>query len=114
MIRSDLYDYSDTCILVSGTITIAGEGDDDAAKGADKRNKREIFQNCALFTEWERSWFSALRLFRLNLLESEMSCSNLFYKRLGSVSYYDFKNLPHSAFASFICESKGCVNTWMT
>ena len=55
MIRSDLYDYSDTCILVSGTITIAGEGDDDAAKGADKRNKREIFQNCALFTEWERS-----------------------------------------------------------
>ena len=55
MIRSDLYEYSDTCILVSGTITIAGEGDDDAAKGADKRNKREIFQNCALFTEWERS-----------------------------------------------------------
>ena len=32
---------------------------------------------------------------------------------LGSVSYYDFKYLPHSAFGHFIWECKGCVNTWM-
>ena len=38
MIRSNLCDYSDAYILVSGTITVAGAGDDDAAKGADKRN----------------------------------------------------------------------------
>ena len=50
MIRSDLCDYRDSYILVSGTITITREGDDDAARTADKRNKRVIFKNCAPFT----------------------------------------------------------------
>ena len=52
MIRSNLCDYSDGYILVSGTITIAGEGADDAAKQADERNKGVIFNNCAPFTEY--------------------------------------------------------------
>ena len=39
MIRSDLCDYSDAYILVSGTITITGAGDDDNAKRTDERNK---------------------------------------------------------------------------
>ena len=32
MLRSNLCDYSDAYILVKGTITITGAGDDDAAK----------------------------------------------------------------------------------
>ena len=42
MIRSNLCDYNDGYILVSGTITITGEEDDDAAKKADERNKEVI------------------------------------------------------------------------
>ena len=42
MIRSNLCDYGDAYILVSGTMTITGEEDDDAAKKADKRNKEVI------------------------------------------------------------------------
>ena len=50
MIRSDLCDYSDAYILVSGSITITGAGDDDNAKRTDERNKGVIFKNCAPFT----------------------------------------------------------------
>ena len=50
MIRSDLCDYSDTYILVSGTIKVTGAGDDDNAKRADEGNKGVIFKNCAPFT----------------------------------------------------------------
>ena len=42
MIRSNLCDCNDGYILVSGTITITGEEDDDAAKKADERNKEVI------------------------------------------------------------------------
>ena len=49
MIRSNLCDYSDAYILVSGTITITGAVEDDA-KRAEKRNKEVIFKNCAPFT----------------------------------------------------------------
>ena len=35
MLRSNLYDYSDAYILVSGTITINGAGNDDAARQLD-------------------------------------------------------------------------------
>ena len=51
MISSNLCDYSDAYILISGTITITGEGGDDSAKIADKRNKGVIFKNCSSFTE---------------------------------------------------------------
>ena len=39
MLRSNLCDYADAYILVKGTITITGAGDDDAAKQSDERNK---------------------------------------------------------------------------
>ena len=55
MIRSILCDYSDGYILVSGIITITGEGDDDAAKRANERNKGVIFKNCAPFTNCKNS-----------------------------------------------------------
>ena len=38
-------------IHVSGTITVTGEGDNDAAKRADERNKGVMFKNCAPFTD---------------------------------------------------------------
>ena len=49
-IRSNLYDYSDAYILVSGTIIITGAEDDDNAKRTDERNKGVIFKYCAPFT----------------------------------------------------------------
>ena len=51
MLRSNLCDYADAYILVKGTITITGAGDDDAAKRLDERNKGVIFKNCAPFTK---------------------------------------------------------------
>ena len=49
MLKSSLCDYSDTCILDKGTITITGAGDNAGARQADKRNKGVTFKNCALF-----------------------------------------------------------------
>ena len=51
MLRSNLCDYTDAYILVKGTITITGAGDDAAAKRLDERNKGAIFKNCAPFTK---------------------------------------------------------------
>ena len=39
MLRYNLCDYADANILVKGTITIAGAGNDDATKRLDERNK---------------------------------------------------------------------------
>ena len=49
MLKSSLCDYSDAHILVKGTITITGMGDDDASIQADERDKGAIFKNCAPF-----------------------------------------------------------------
>ena len=51
IIRSNLCDYADLYILVKGTITITGAGDDVAARRADERNKGVTFKNCAAFTK---------------------------------------------------------------
>ena len=51
MLRSNLCDYADSYILVKGTITITGAGDDAAARQADERNKGVTFKNCAPFTK---------------------------------------------------------------
>ena len=45
MIKSSLCDYADAYILIKGTITITGAGDDAAARRADERNKGVIFKN---------------------------------------------------------------------
>ena len=50
MLKSSLCDYSDAYILVKGTITIAGAGDNAAARQADERDKGVAFKNCAPFT----------------------------------------------------------------
>ena len=51
MLKSSLCDYADAYIVVKGTITITGAGDDAAARRADERNKGVIFKNCAPFTK---------------------------------------------------------------
>ena len=51
MLKSSLCDYSDPCILVSGTITITGAGADAAARQVDERNKGVLFKNCTSFTD---------------------------------------------------------------
>ena len=51
MLRSSVCNYADACILVKGTITITGAGDDAAARRADERNKGVIFKSCAPFTK---------------------------------------------------------------
>ena len=50
MLRSNLCDYADSYILVKGTITITGTGDDAAARRTDERNKGVAFKNCAPFS----------------------------------------------------------------
>ena len=51
-IRSSLCDCSDAYIFVSGTITIKGERDYDAAKRANERNKGVIFKNGVPLTDF--------------------------------------------------------------
>ena len=50
MLKSSLCDYSDAYILVKGRITIAGAGDNAAARQTDERDKSVAFKNCAPFT----------------------------------------------------------------
>ena len=52
MLRSNLCDYADSYILVKGTITITGEGDNASAERADERDKGVTFKNCAPFTKF--------------------------------------------------------------
>ena len=51
MIKSNLCDYNDAYILVTGTITITGAGDNDAGKQANERNNGVIFKNFARFAD---------------------------------------------------------------
>ena len=51
MLRSNLCDYADAYILVKGTITITGAGNDDAIKQADERGKGVTFKYYAPFTK---------------------------------------------------------------
>ena len=51
MLRSSLCDFADAYILVKGTITIAGTGNDDATKQAGERGKGVTFKKCARFTK---------------------------------------------------------------
>ena len=51
MIRSNLCDYGDGYIPVSGTKTISGTGNDDVAKQADERDKLVILKNFVPFID---------------------------------------------------------------
>lgn len=45
-------DYSDAIVVANGTITINRAGADDATKRLDEKHEREIFKNCAPFTNY--------------------------------------------------------------
>ena len=49
ILRLSLCDYSDAYILVTRTISITGEGADNATKRTNERNKGVLFKNCAPF-----------------------------------------------------------------
>ena len=51
MLRSNLCDYANAYILVKGTITITGAGNDDTTKQADQRDKGVTIKDCAPFTK---------------------------------------------------------------
>ena len=51
MLRSNLCEYADSYILVKGTITITGAGDNAGERQADERYKGVTFKNCAAFTK---------------------------------------------------------------
>ena len=46
MIKSSLCDYTDTCILVSGTITVS-----ELAAGRDNNITQVLLKNCASYTD---------------------------------------------------------------
>ena len=50
VLKSSLWAYSDSFILVKETIAITGERANAAVKKVDKINKGVIFRHCALFT----------------------------------------------------------------
>ena len=51
MLRSNLCDYAEAYVLVKGTITITGAGNDDPTKQPGERDKSVTFKNCAPFTK---------------------------------------------------------------
>ena len=51
MLKSSLYDYSDTYILLSETITVVAALADNAAVDIDKNNKQAIFKIFLPFTD---------------------------------------------------------------
>ena len=51
MPRSNLCDYADSYILVKGTITITGAGDNDGERQQDERDKGVTFKNCVPFSK---------------------------------------------------------------
>ena len=50
VLKSSLWTYSDSFILIKETIAITGERANAAVKKVDKINKGVIFKHCALFT----------------------------------------------------------------
>ena len=48
MLKSSLFSYSDTCILIKGTIKITGAKDKAGARQADERNTGAKLQNLPL------------------------------------------------------------------
>ena len=52
MLRASICDYSDAYILVEGSIHVVGQGANDAAIAADRKDKEVVFKDCALFTSY--------------------------------------------------------------
>ena len=99
MLKSGLCDYSDAYILIKGTLTITGVGDDAAARQADERIKVVVFKNCDPIinckseinnTEIDDAKDIDIVLPMYNLIES----SDNYSKTSGSLWQY-YKNKPN-------------------
>ena len=104
MLRSSLCDYADAYLLVKGTITITGAGDDAAARPEDKRNKGVISKNWAPFikciskindTEIDNAQDIDIVMPMYNLIEY----SNNYSKTSGSLWQY-YKDEPNDNLAN--------------
>ena len=92
-LKSSLCDYCDTYRLISGTITITGEGVSNFAEQTDERNKGIIFKNCVPLTdciseisntEIENERDLDIVTLTYNLIE----CSDIYSKTSGSLWQY--------------------------
>ena len=113
MLRSNLCDYADSYIIVKGTITITGAGDDAAARQADERDKGVTFKNCAPFTKCI-SRINNTNIDNVHDIDIVMPMYNLieysdnYSKTSGSLFQY-FKDIPNdnlSRSESFKCKVK--------
>ena len=100
MLGSNLCDYADADILVKGTITITGAGNDDGTKRADGRDKGVTFKNCAPSTKCisrinntdiENAQDTDIVMLMYNLIEY----SNNYSKASGSLWQY-YKDDPNN------------------
>ena len=99
MLRSNLCDYADAYILVKGTITITGAGDDAAARPEDERSKGVISKNWAPFIkciskindmEIDNAQDIDIVMPMYNLIEYSDNFSKTFRSSWSSTCYYLF------------------------
>ena len=103
MLRSNLCDYADSYILVKGTITITGEGDNAGEIQADERDTDVTFKNCAPFTKCI-SRINNTDINNAHDIDIVMSMHNLieysdnYSKTSGSLRQY-YKDIPNDNLA---------------
>ena len=77
--------------------------------GLPKVTRKEIPSSASFCETLGRNWFTALRLFHRNLIESETVLLKVILREAGqcldSVSYYFFEHVPQSLLVHFICFS---------
>ena len=104
MLRSSLCDYAGAYILVKGTITITGAGDDAVARRANEIKKGVIFKNCSPFikciskvndTEIDNAQDIDIVMTMYNLIEY----SNNYSKTFGRL-WQQYKDEPNDKLAN--------------
>ena len=99
MIRSNLGDYSDAYVLVSGTIAIIGGGDNDITKRADEKNKGVIFKNFSSFTGC-KSNIKNTQIDNVKEIDVVMQMYNLIeysdnYSKTSGILWHYYRNDPN-------------------
>ena len=103
MLRSNFCDYADSYILVKGTITITGEGNNAGEIQADERDQGVTFKNCAPFTKCI-SRINNIDIDNAHDIDIEMPMYNLikysdnYSKTSGSLWQY-YKDIPNGNLA---------------
>ena len=103
MLRSNFCDYADSCILVKGTITITGEGDNAGEMQADERDKVVAFKNCAPFTKCI-SRINNTDMDNAHDIDIEMPMYNLIeysnnYLKTSGILWQYYKDIPNNNLA---------------